>query len=85
MERWHYQVIGEIHSFKRLKINLIFKLGGMVDAGENVSATLKREFIEEALNGKVDDELIDGFFKNTHEEIYRGYVDDPRNTGDNNN
>lgn len=54
----------------------------MVDAGENVSATLKREFIEEALNGKVDDELIDGFFKSSHQEIYRGYVDDPRNTGD---
>ncbi|CAO1428906.1 unnamed protein product [Diamesa tonsa] len=54
--------------------------GGMVDAGENVSATLKREFIEEALNGKVDDELIDGFFKESHQEVYRGYVDDPRNT-----
>lgn len=56
----------------------------MVDAGENVSATFKREFIEEALNGKVDDELIDGFFKSSHQEVYRGYVDDPRNTGDNN-
>lgn len=82
MERWHYQVIGAIHTFNRMKFNFTFKLGGMVDAGENVSATLKREFIEEALNGKVDDELIDEFFKSTHEEIYRGYVDDPRNTGD---
>jgi ADP-ribose pyrophosphatase len=53
--------------------------GGMVDPGEQVSTTLKREFIEETLNGKIDESQLDEFFKNGH-EIYRGYVDDPRNT-----
>lgn len=61
--------------------------GGMVDPGEVISATLKREFLEEALNSleKNKSELaeikrkIESLFKNG-EEIYRGYVDDPRNT-----
>lgn len=53
--------------------------GGMVDPGEQVSVTLKREFIEEALNGKIKEEQLDDFFKNGS-EIYKGYVDDPRNT-----
>jgi len=61
--------------------------GGMVDAGEDVSLTLKREFSEEALNSiqatdaerkvlakKVDEAFCHG------KEVYRGYVDDPRNT-----
>lgn len=55
--------------------------GGMVDPGEQVSVTLKREFIEEALNGKVEDKELDGFFANGS-EVYKGYVDDPRNTDD---
>jgi ADP-ribose pyrophosphatase len=45
--------------------------GGMVDAGEDVSATLAREFKEET--GVTLD-------MNDAAEIYRGYVDDPRNT-----
>lgn len=53
--------------------------GGMVDPGEQVSVTLKREFIEEALNGKLDETELNGFFANGA-EIYKGYVDDPRNT-----
>ncbi|XP_065193388.1 ADP-ribose pyrophosphatase, mitochondrial-like [Sycon ciliatum] len=61
--------------------------GGMVDPGENVSATLKREFGEEALNSLESDEgvrkemekKLDGIF-HSGEEVYRGYVDDPRNT-----
>ena len=58
--------------------------GGMVDAGEEVSLTLKREFKEEA--GNVPDEekehfnkLMEQLFKNGT-PIYKGYVDDPRNT-----
>lgn len=51
----------------------------MVDPGESVSVTLKREFIEEALNGKVQESELDDFFSNG-QEIYKGYVDDPRNT-----
>ncbi|KAI6184321.1 Nudix hydrolase domain-containing protein [Aphelenchoides bicaudatus] len=52
--------------------------GGMVDAGEKVSATLKREFTEEALDGVNDEQLDSLWTKGT--EIYKGYVDDPRNT-----
>lgn len=51
----------------------------MVDPGENVSATLKREFTEEALNSGVDTNIFEEFFSGG-EEIYKGYVDDPRNT-----
>ncbi|XP_048752926.1 ADP-ribose pyrophosphatase, mitochondrial-like isoform X2 [Ostrea edulis] len=61
--------------------------GGMVDAGEVVTATLRREFGEEALNSlqmsqeekkKMEIELTEFF--STGREVYRGYVDDPRNT-----
>ncbi|KAJ1346136.1 putative nudix hydrolase 6 [Parelaphostrongylus tenuis] len=52
--------------------------GGMVDAGEEVSQTLKREFSEETLGGKIRSEL-DQLWKSGR-ELYRGYVDDPRNT-----
>jgi ADP-ribose pyrophosphatase len=45
--------------------------GGMVDAGESVSATLGREFKEET-GAELD--------MSTAVEIYQGYVDDPRNT-----
>ena len=59
--------------------------GGMVDSGEHVSLTLKREFGEEAMNTLEEGEkestkkLIDQLFKRGT-EIYKGYVDDPRNT-----
>lgn len=51
----------------------------MVDAGEMVSQTLKREFIEEALNSKVQESQLDDFF-GKGVEVYKGYVDDIRNT-----
>jgi ADP-ribose pyrophosphatase len=51
----------------------------MVDPGENVSVTLKREFIEEALNGKIQESELDDFFSRGN-EVFKGYVDDPRNT-----
>lgn len=59
--------------------------GGMVDADEEISLTLKREFNEEALNSLEGDQKeqtkkdIQEVFKNG-EVIYKGYVDDPRNT-----
>lgn len=61
--------------------------GGMVAAGETVSLTLKREFGEEAFNTieatKEEREQIEKrleeFFK-AGDTIYKGYVDDPRNT-----
>ncbi|KAK6636683.1 hypothetical protein RUM43_010345 [Polyplax serrata] len=61
--------------------------GGMVDPGETVSNTLKREFLEEALNILAANEKekeerkksVEEYFS-TGLEIYKGYVDDPRNT-----
>ncbi|XP_069591055.1 ADP-ribose pyrophosphatase, mitochondrial isoform X2 [Ranitomeya imitator] len=61
--------------------------GGMVDPGELVTATLRREFCEEALNslescGEEPDteQRIQSLFSQEHLPVYRGYVDDPRNT-----
>lgn len=62
--------------------------GGMVDPGEVVTSTLKREFLEEATNAleekngelrEKNSKLIDSFFE-TGSLVYKGYVDDPRNT-----
>jgi len=60
--------------------------GGMVDPGEIVPETVKREFMEEASNVQDDGPgaaahkaMVDELFANGF-EIYRGYVDDPRNT-----
>ncbi|XP_072163615.1 ADP-ribose pyrophosphatase, mitochondrial-like [Diadema setosum] len=61
--------------------------GGMVDAGEKVSQTLKREFGEEAMNSlslpakecQAVQKAVANLFKHGV-EVYRGYVDDPRNT-----
>jgi ADP-ribose pyrophosphatase len=61
--------------------------GGMVDAGDTVSLTLKKEFGEEALNSiEMDEEKksqvrksLDELFKHGT-TLYKGYVDDPRNT-----
>lgn len=60
--------------------------GGMVDDGELVSETLRREFTEEAgaqtdvvAQAKFEDAL-DVIFAEGGKELYRGYVDDPRNT-----
>ncbi|XP_034296342.1 ADP-ribose pyrophosphatase, mitochondrial [Pantherophis guttatus] len=62
--------------------------GGMVDPGERLSAALKREFSEEALNSlqktKVEKEEMEKhlnrLFSQDHFVAYKGYVDDPRNT-----
>lgn len=60
--------------------------GGMVDAGELVSATLRREFTEEAGNvpasqrNKFERLATELFRSDNGREVYRGYVDDPRNT-----
>ena len=60
---------------------------GMVDAGENVSLTLKREFGEETLNSlamneqetKEMEETLNNAFTGGV-AVYHGYVDDIRNT-----
>lgn len=67
--------------------------GGMRDPGEVITKTLVREFAEEALdyevkydkNDKINtkagqlEEKLSRFFRNGT-QIYKGYVDDPRNT-----
>lgn len=59
----------------------------MVDPGEQVSLTVKREFFEEALNSlqitqeeknSMENSLENFFSKGS--EVFRGCVDDPRNT-----
>lgn len=61
--------------------------GGMVDPGDTVSATLKKEFGEEAMNSleadpeekkKIEKQINQLFTQGV--EVYSGYVDDPRNT-----
>jgi ADP-ribose pyrophosphatase len=62
--------------------------GGKVEPGDSVSATLRKEFGEEALNalgvGKQRaaeiGAQIDALFASGGVELFRGYVDDPRNT-----
>jgi len=60
--------------------------GGMVEPGEHVSATMRREFTEEAGNLPGDEkpkfeEMLDTLFKKDNGHVvYSGYVDDPRNT-----
>lgn len=60
--------------------------GGMTE-GQSVPATLKKEFLEEALKyesnpalSKTLREKIEYFFDKGGESVYIGYVDDPRNT-----
>ncbi|KAJ8402572.1 hypothetical protein AAFF_G00366550 [Aldrovandia affinis] len=62
--------------------------GGMVDPGELVSLTLQREFSEEALNSLIASpkereevhDRITQLFNSPALQVYKGYVDDPRNT-----
>ena len=51
----------------------------MVDPGEQISQTVKREFQEEALREGIDEAYIKRLFANGH-KLYESYVDDPRNT-----
>lgn len=61
--------------------------GGMVESGESVSETLLKEFGEEAMNSleMTEEEVIEmkeslAFAFKHGIEVYKGYVDDPRNT-----
>lgn len=51
----------------------------MVDPGENIYHTVKREFQEEATNMEHQQEAIEKLFSNG-EKIFEYYCDDPRNT-----
>lgn len=61
--------------------------GGMVEPGDNISITIRKEFGEEAMNSmEMSDDAkrdlqiqLNKVFENAT-EVYRGYVDDPRNT-----
>ena len=67
-------------SIKRVDTNTWAIPGGMRDVGEKITQTLKREFMEEALNVKEDLESKLNILFNDGIEVYHGYVDDPRNT-----
>ena len=58
--------------------------GGMVEDGQTVSQTLRNEINEEACNNmdpnNASKEIDKIFSKSNGTLIYRGYVDDPRNT-----
>jgi len=53
--------------------------GGMVDSGESGEQAAVREFAEEALDKEKSPEELEPLW-GRGEVIYRGYVDDPRNT-----
>eukprot|EP00055_Hartaetosiga_balthica_P007284 m.24782 g.24782 ORF g.24782 m.24782 type:complete len:287 (+) comp5696_c0_seq1:74-934(+) len=76
-------------SIKRLDCGMWALPGGMVDAGEVASQAVKREFGEEALNAmamseeeakRVEAELTNLFSPQSATALYKGFVDDPRNT-----
>ncbi|VDD86066.1 unnamed protein product [Enterobius vermicularis] len=52
--------------------------GGMIEPGELAAEAAKREFAEEAL-WETDPSIVAPLWKKG-KELYRGYVDDPRNT-----
>ncbi len=63
--------------------------GGMVEPGDTVSATLRKEFSEEALDSlslppadraALEQEITALFAAGGGDVLYKGYVDDPRNT-----
>jgi len=58
--------------------------GGMMDPGETAEQTARREFEEEAIGEMGQNqqkELLDELFSNEKSRLlYRGYIDDPRNT-----
>ena len=77
----------EFVAIKRLDTGCWAIPGGMVECGDTVSLTLKKEFGEEALNSMEMSEgeqaetkkHLDEMFKHGV-DLYKGYVDDPRNT-----
>jgi len=92
---WRGNLIRDVHGRRQLEFVAIKRKdtgdwaipGGMVDPGESVSLTLKREFGEETMNAlelppeerEVLMNELDISFK-TGVAVYSGYVDDIRNT-----
>ncbi|CAF0741113.1 unnamed protein product [Didymodactylos carnosus] len=76
-------VVLEFIGIKRKDTGEIALPGGMVDLGEPISVTLRREFEEECLNSLETAphlrQNIDALMREQR-PIYKGYVDDPRNT-----
>ncbi|KAI3380070.1 hypothetical protein SNEBB_006965 [Seison nebaliae] len=74
---------------RRRDTNMLAIPGGMVSKNELETVTRKREFAEEAMNSlelsekekvQVNEQIEDFFSRCFRQEIYAGYVDDPRNT-----
>lgn len=51
----------------------------MVDPGESISDTVRREFQEEAARGGLNEDSVKRLFSNGY-KLYESYIDDPRNT-----
>ena len=85
--RWHPRHYGVLQmvAIKRRDTGDWAIPGGMVDPGEHVSMTVRREFTEEAGNfpeparARRFEALTDELFANGR-VVFQGYVDDPRNT-----
>jgi len=85
--RWHPTDKGRLQmvAIQRRDVGQWAIPGGMVDAGEAVSVTVRREFTEEA--GNITDEAERVKFEAMASSlfgggvvVYKGYVDEPRNT-----
>ena len=84
---WNHPATGQLQvvSIQRHDTEQWALPGGMVDDGEAVSTAVRREFEEEA--GAISDPAQRQKFSTqvtklfeTGKQIYRGYIDDPRNT-----
>ena len=68
-----------VRALNRQQLSLLRIFQGMVDPGENVSLTVRREFQEEAMKSGGEKESIDQLFANGN-KLFEHYIDDPRNT-----
>ena len=75
-----YKLDVEFIAIKRKDVNQWAIPGGMVDPGEKISQTLKRELMEEAIS-KTDKNIIDKIFNSNACVLYSGPTySDPRTT-----
>jgi ADP-ribose pyrophosphatase len=78
-KQWALPGVRELLSRFLIHPLIFFFLKGMVDPGENICETVKREFREEAASNGLDETCVTRLFSNGC-KLYESYVDDPRNT-----